>query len=182
MEKIFDIAKDSEQKWGVLAQGIDGNFEQLEQQIGDLSTKVNGESFVLGKLEEVRLATTAIESYELMDVYYLKVIEGNKYNFKVTSSEKNTIRTAYADNVYIGNIITNYAVVNGIVGDTVISISATIGGYYMINVMKSAVTSVICTNDANGIDDKLEELKSEMKEAKLQYGKEKQSELCKHTI
>lgn len=165
MEKIFDIAKDSEQKWGVIAQGIDGNFEKLEQQIGDLSTKVNGESFVLGKLEEVRLATTAIESYELMDVYYLKVIEGNKYNFKVTSSEKNTIRTAYADNVYIGNIITNYAVVNGIVGDTVISISATIGGYYMINVMKSAVTSVICTNDANGIDDKLEELKSEMKEA-----------------
>lgn len=29
MEKIFDIAKDSEQKWGVLAQGIDGNFEEM---------------------------------------------------------------------------------------------------------------------------------------------------------
>lgn len=35
MEKIFDIAKDSEQKWGVIAQGIDGNFEEL-------SNKVNG--------------------------------------------------------------------------------------------------------------------------------------------
>ena len=39
MEKIFDIAKDSEQKWGVIAQGIDGNFEKLEQQIGDLSSR-----------------------------------------------------------------------------------------------------------------------------------------------
>ena len=90
MEKIFDIAKDSEQSWGTLATAIDENFG------GDLSTKVNGESFVLGKLEEVRLATTVIESYELMDVYYLKVIEGNKYNFKVTSSEKKY----YTDCVY----------------------------------------------------------------------------------
>lgn len=31
MEKIFDIAKDSEQKWGVIAQGIDGNFEEIEK-------------------------------------------------------------------------------------------------------------------------------------------------------
>jgi hypothetical protein len=29
MEKIFDIAKDSEKSWGVIAQGIDGNFEGL---------------------------------------------------------------------------------------------------------------------------------------------------------
>lgn len=27
MEKIFDIAKDSEQSWGTLATAIDGNFE-----------------------------------------------------------------------------------------------------------------------------------------------------------
>lgn len=31
MEKIFDIAKDSEQKWGVIAQGIDGNFKEVEE-------------------------------------------------------------------------------------------------------------------------------------------------------
>lgn len=31
MEKIFDIAKDSEQKWGVIAQGIDGNFEENKE-------------------------------------------------------------------------------------------------------------------------------------------------------
>ena len=27
MEKIFDIAKDSEKSWGVIAQGIDENFD-----------------------------------------------------------------------------------------------------------------------------------------------------------
>lgn len=33
MEKIFDIAKDSEKSWGVIAQGIDGNFEELDREI-----------------------------------------------------------------------------------------------------------------------------------------------------
>ena len=42
MEKIFDIAKDSEKSWGVIAQGIDENFEEL-------SLKVDG----LESLEEV---------------------------------------------------------------------------------------------------------------------------------
>jgi peptidoglycan/xylan/chitin deacetylase (PgdA/CDA1 family) len=36
MEKIFDIAKDSEQKWGVIAQGIDRNFEELVINQGNL--------------------------------------------------------------------------------------------------------------------------------------------------
>lgn len=31
MEKIFDIAKDSEKSWGVIAQGIDNNFEEQER-------------------------------------------------------------------------------------------------------------------------------------------------------
>lgn len=33
MEKIFDIAKDSEKSWGVIAQGIDGNFEEVNTEI-----------------------------------------------------------------------------------------------------------------------------------------------------
>lgn len=41
MEKIFDIAKDSEQKWGVIAQGIDGNFEHVTNKI---ETLLNGKS------------------------------------------------------------------------------------------------------------------------------------------
>lgn len=41
MEKIFDIAKDSEQKWGVIAQGIDGNFEELSSKVTDIRTDVD---------------------------------------------------------------------------------------------------------------------------------------------
>lgn len=37
MEKIFDIAKDSEKSWGVIAQGIDGNFEEVEKEIDEIS-------------------------------------------------------------------------------------------------------------------------------------------------
>lgn len=36
MEKIFDIAKDSEQKWGVIAQGIDGNFEEVNTEVSGI--------------------------------------------------------------------------------------------------------------------------------------------------
>ena len=42
MEKIFDIAKDSEKSWGVIAQGIDGNFEEVEQRVGELNGALNG--------------------------------------------------------------------------------------------------------------------------------------------
>lgn len=42
MEKIFDIAKDSEQKWGVIAQGIDRNFEEIERQVGKLNQEFWG--------------------------------------------------------------------------------------------------------------------------------------------
>ena len=35
MEKIFDIAKDSEKSWGTLATAIDGNFEELSQNISN---------------------------------------------------------------------------------------------------------------------------------------------------
>lgn len=37
MEKIFDIAKDSEKSWGNIAQGIDGNFEEVEKNINEIS-------------------------------------------------------------------------------------------------------------------------------------------------
>lgn len=42
MEKIFDIAKDSEQKWGVIAQGIDGNFEKLSSKVDEKTNKKQG--------------------------------------------------------------------------------------------------------------------------------------------
>ena len=51
MEKIFDIAKDSEQKWGVIAQGIDGNFEEVAEKINEVLSEIDGEyaySFATG--------------------------------------------------------------------------------------------------------------------------------------
>lgn len=48
MEKIFDIAKDSEQKWGVIAQGIDGNFEETDLELDNkLSEKIDRDSFII---------------------------------------------------------------------------------------------------------------------------------------
>lgn len=40
MEKIFDIAKDSEKSWGVIAQGIDGNFEEVSSKIFDKKEEI----------------------------------------------------------------------------------------------------------------------------------------------
>lgn len=42
MEKIFDIAKDSEKSWGVIAQGIDNNFVEQERRIYN-DIKLSGE-------------------------------------------------------------------------------------------------------------------------------------------
>lgn len=39
MEKIFDIAKDSEKSWGIIAQGIDGNFEEVNSEIDGVINK-----------------------------------------------------------------------------------------------------------------------------------------------
>lgn len=47
MEKIFDIAKDSEQKWGVIAQGIDGNFEEVVESM-DIMSRPDSISWELG--------------------------------------------------------------------------------------------------------------------------------------
>lgn len=44
MEKIFDIAKDSEKSWGVIAQGIDKNFEELGKQVGELDSVIDLEN------------------------------------------------------------------------------------------------------------------------------------------
>lgn len=51
MEKIFDIAKDSEKSWGVIAQGIDGNFEEVAEKINEVLSEIDGEyaySFATG--------------------------------------------------------------------------------------------------------------------------------------
>lgn len=59
MEKIFDIAKDSEKSWGTLATAIDGNFEEVE-----------GAIYESGKMDEtIDLVTPG----EYKKVYFGKV-------------------------------------------------------------------------------------------------------------
>lgn len=50
MEKIFDIAKDSEKSWGVIAQGIDRNFEELSLKV-DGARRITGKDFYNGVYE-----------------------------------------------------------------------------------------------------------------------------------
>ena len=61
MEKIFDIAKDSEQKWGVIAQGIDGNFEEIEQRVGELNGALNGK-------EKTKLTFNFTAQYQFLEI------------------------------------------------------------------------------------------------------------------
>lgn len=60
MEKIFDIAKNSEQKWGVIAQGIDGNFEEVTDNIN----KANISSHI-SKVVSSSITPTIIENKQI---------------------------------------------------------------------------------------------------------------------
>lgn len=61
MEKIFDIAKDSEKSWGVIAQGIDGNFEEIASEINDLSLSVNDKLNISDYCDESDYSSINIE-------------------------------------------------------------------------------------------------------------------------
>ena len=61
MEKIFDIAKDSEKSWGVIAQGIDGNFEEVEQRVGELNGALNGK-------EKTKLTFNFTAQYQFLEI------------------------------------------------------------------------------------------------------------------
>ena len=60
MEKIFDIAKDSEQKWGVIAQGIDRNFEELSNEAQESNTASH-----ISKIVSSSIMPTIIENKQV---------------------------------------------------------------------------------------------------------------------
>lgn len=68
MEKIFDIAKDSEKSWGVIAQGIDGNFEEVEGKIEKLG------SIILGESKETTEENITTDSASYKDYKFSKAI------------------------------------------------------------------------------------------------------------
>lgn len=83
MEKIFDIAKDSEKSWGTLATAIDGNFEEVFSKIGYTRSNTdaipaNGEyvnrDFTLADGEDVGLYVDADAIFQpglYADILYL---------------------------------------------------------------------------------------------------------------
>lgn len=98
MEKIFDIAKDSEQKWGVIAQGIDGNFDDLENNyivvndnINNINGDLNGENTTFSKewdaIDGAELYTTSdklvvnIPANTLFNVSVLRGVDGGVYYY-----------------------------------------------------------------------------------------------------
>lgn len=68
MEKIFDIAKDSEQKWGVIAQGIDGNFEEVVGEVCGINLEIGNEVDCSGKHGDYILVNTEKDkSYSIVN-------------------------------------------------------------------------------------------------------------------
>lgn len=60
MEKIFDIAKDSEKSWGTLATAIDGNFEELSNEAQESNTASH-----ISKIVSSSIMPTIIENKQV---------------------------------------------------------------------------------------------------------------------
>ena len=72
MEKIFDIAKDSEKSWGVIAQGIDGNFEEVSNSISSISKDVS-------VIDTVVKTNELLNETEIEEGVMYKAADGSRY-------------------------------------------------------------------------------------------------------
>lgn len=118
MEKIFDIAKDSEQKWGVIAQGIDGNFEEVFSKIGYTRSNTdaipaNGEyvnrDFTLADGEDVGLYVDADAIFQpgCMLTFYIYKNDGMRISRTIKNKTTyDSLRTLFS---YTSGDITGYA-------------------------------------------------------------------------
>lgn len=89
MEKIFDIAKDSEKSWGVIAQGIDGNFTELEKKrMSNINIYGNNIWQSLGDKSKLNNIYTSARKMTRADVY--NAIRFAKFK-GCSPSEKRTI-------------------------------------------------------------------------------------------
>ena len=88
MEKIFDIAKDSEQSWGTIAQSIDGNFDKLDKaQIQTVRTYnlFNAAAIQTGKyVNSYNGKLDPVEGWSCSD--YIPVKENTSYYLAGTAS------------------------------------------------------------------------------------------------
>nr|DAL68345.1 MAG TPA: carbohydrate esterase [Bacteriophage sp.] len=87
MEKIFDIAKDSEQSWGTLATAIDGNFEEVYRKIGEIGGSqqklvITADDFVIGRWSDTSAVIDANQKTWKSYKELLVVKEGDEIVFK----------------------------------------------------------------------------------------------------
>ena len=118
MEKIFDIAKDSEQSWGTLADAIDDNFTEVKEELalkfdktavkqttGTSTTEVMSQNAVTTELDSVRsdLSETTDKLTELegeiSDAVKIARMTWKEYpNSSITSN--GSVTTSASDHVY----------------------------------------------------------------------------------
>ena len=72
MEKIFDIAKDSEQSWGTLATAIDGNFEGMTNSIDIIKKDIS-------VIDNVVKTNELLNKAEIEEDVMYKAADGSRY-------------------------------------------------------------------------------------------------------
>lgn len=124
MEKIFDIAKDSEKSWGVIAQGIDENFDDTAKFI--LADRIPcGDNLITQPAELSEGWSyengiyTHISGYDNALVFALATTNGKKYLAKLTKGiegNENSIQVGIGNktpiDTYNGNLIAYIGIIS----------------------------------------------------------------------
>ena len=105
MEKIFDIAKDSEKSWGVIAQGIDNNFEEFTSKVDDITGIFifNGEA-IWGTTLDKKINVSSYQGKALSIKTSSDTAEGKSiYVYQSTTGDSSGIDSGRTITTVIGN-------------------------------------------------------------------------------
>lgn len=171
MEKIFDIAKDSEKSWGVTAQGIDGNFEELSLKV-DGTRRITGKDFYNGSYE---YGTGIKDSRYNVVCGPLKISVGEKINIVPSGTTKMGARIFDSENLTNAttlkntiDILSEYEYISEFDGYILFSANDTRG--VVISAETCTVSISLVNNLTDKINDKIEKLEEEVsKEEVIDY-------------
>ena len=105
MKKIFDIAKDSEKSWGVIAQGIDNNFEEFTSKVDDITGIFifNGEA-IWGTTLDKKINVSSYQGKALSIKTSSDTAEGKSiYVYQSTTGDSSGIDSGRTITTVIGN-------------------------------------------------------------------------------
>lgn len=163
MEKIFDIAKDSEKSWGVIAQGIDGNFEELSLKV-DGTRRITGKDFYNGVYE---YGTGIKDSRYNVVCGPLKISVGEKINIVPSGTTKMGARIFDSENLANAttlkntiDILSEYEYISEFDGYILFSANDTRG--VVISAETCTVSISLVNNLTDKINDKIEKLEEEV--------------------